>query len=97
MVAGRMNEVCGVHFPRCETLHRADAWLGASLQMTTKPDSPSDKRWRIPMKSVIRAALAALSLATITPVANAANFHNGSTIAGTAQATRMQQSGSYGG
>jgi hypothetical protein len=48
------------------------------------------------MKILIRVAFAALSLATIAPVANAAVFHNGSTIAGDAAATRMQQTGSYG-
>jgi hypothetical protein len=50
------------------------------------------------MKTMILAAFAALSLtAAIAPVANAAIFHNGSTIAGDAQATRMQQTGSYAG
>jgi sarcosine oxidase gamma subunit len=45
------------------------------------------------MKNLVLAAFAALSLtAAIVPVANAA-----STIAGDAQATRMQQTGSYGG
>jgi len=49
---------------------------------------------RSPMKNMILAAFAALSLtAAIAPVANAAVFHNGSTIAGDAQATRMQQTG----
>jgi hypothetical protein len=47
------------------------------------------------MKNLFRAALAALSLATIAPVANAADFHNGSTVAGNSQATRMVQTGSY--
>jgi hypothetical protein len=43
------------------------------------------------MKNMILAAFAALSLAAaIAPVANAA-----STVAGDAQATRMQQTGSY--
>jgi hypothetical protein len=57
----------------------------------------SDDRWRIPMKNMILAAIAALGLATaVVPVAaNAAVFHNGSTVAGDAQATRMQQTGSY--
>jgi hypothetical protein len=46
---------------------------------------------RIPMKNVILAAFAALSLtAAIVPAANAK-----STIAGDAQATRQQQTGSY--
>jgi hypothetical protein len=47
------------------------------------------------MKYLVRAAFAALSLATITPVASAATFHNGSTTAGDVAATRMQQTGSY--
>lgn len=47
------------------------------------------------MKNMILAAFAALSLtAAIAPVANAASFHNGSTVAGDAGATRMQQTGS---
>ncbi len=45
------------------------------------------------MNIVIRAAFFALSLATIAPVANAAVFHNGSTVAGDAVATQMQRSG----
>jgi hypothetical protein len=54
------------------------------------------QRWRIPMKKMILAAVAALNLtASIAPVANAAVFHNGSTIAGDVQATRQQQTGSY--
>jgi hypothetical protein len=45
------------------------------------------------MKNLVLAAFAVLSLtAAIAPVAKAA-----STIAGDAQATRMQQTGSYGG
>jgi hypothetical protein len=47
------------------------------------------------MKYLIRVAFAALSLAAITPVANAHVFHNGSTVAGDAVATRMQQTGSF--
>jgi hypothetical protein len=43
------------------------------------------------MKNLVLAALAALSLsAAVVPAANAA-----STVAGDAQATRMQQTGSY--
>jgi hypothetical protein len=52
--------------------------------------------WRIPMKNLILAAFAALSLtAAIAPVANAAVFRNGSSVAENADATRMQQTGSY--
>jgi hypothetical protein len=48
------------------------------------------------MKKMILAAFTALSLtAAIAPLANAATFHNGSTVAGDAAATRMQQTGSY--
>jgi len=47
------------------------------------------------MKYLVRAAFFALSLATIAPVANAAVFHNGSTVAGDAAATRMQQTSSF--
>jgi len=50
------------------------------------------------MKNLMLAAFAALSLSTaIVPAANAALFHNSSTIAGDAAATRSQQTGSYGG
>jgi hypothetical protein len=46
------------------------------------------------MKNMILAAFAALSLtAAIAPVASAAVFHNGSTVAGDAAATQMQQQG----
>jgi hypothetical protein len=63
----------------------------------SKPDIPPDQRWRIPMKNLILAAFAALSLsAAIAPLASAATFHNGSTVAGDSLATRMQQTGSYG-
>jgi hypothetical protein len=48
------------------------------------------------MKNLIPAAFAALSLsAAIAPVANAAVSHNGSSVAGNADATRMQRTGSY--
>jgi hypothetical protein len=48
------------------------------------------------MKNLILAAFAALSWsAAVVPVANAAVFHNGSTVAGDAAATRMQQTGQY--
>ena len=46
------------------------------------------------MKNLILAAFTALSLtAAIAPVASAAVFHNGSTVAGDAAATQMQQQG----
>ncbi len=49
------------------------------------------------MKNLILAAFAALSLsAAIVPAANAATFHNGSSIADDASATRTQQTGSFG-
>jgi hypothetical protein len=49
------------------------------------------------MKNLILAAFAALSLtAVVAPLANAAPFHNGSSVSGDSLATRMQQTGSYG-
>jgi hypothetical protein len=65
--------------------------------LLSKPDIPSDDRWRIPMKNMILAAIAALGLVTaVVPVAaNAAIFHNGSTVAGDDAATRQQQTGSF--
>jgi len=48
------------------------------------------------MKNMILAAFAALSLsAAVAPVANAAIFHNNSTVAGDSAATQMQQQGGY--
>jgi hypothetical protein len=55
---------------------------------------PPGWKWRVPMKNLILAAFAALSLtAAIAPMANAAVFHNGSTVGGDAAATRSQQTG----
>jgi hypothetical protein len=49
------------------------------------------------MRNLVLAAFAALSLsAAVAPLANAAVFHNGSSVAGDAAATRMQQTGTYG-
>jgi hypothetical protein len=43
----------------------------------SKPDIPPDQRWRIPMKNLILAAFAALSLSVaIAPRANAATFNS---------------------
>jgi hypothetical protein len=48
------------------------------------------------MTTSILAALTVLSLiAACAPSTNAADFHNGSTVADLAVATRMQQTGSY--
>ncbi len=47
------------------------------------------------MKYLVRVAFAVVSLAAITPVANAAVFHNGSTVAGDSAATIMQQQGGF--
>jgi hypothetical protein len=59
---------------------------------SSKPDISPDAKWRVPMKNKILAAVAVLGLmAAIVPSANA-----NSTIAGDAQATRMQQTGAYG-
>jgi len=47
------------------------------------------------MKNMILAAFAGLSLTiAIASTANAATFHNGSSVAGDTQATRMEQTGS---
>ncbi len=70
--------------------------LGARVPIfrPSKPDISPDWRWRIPMKTMILAAFAALSLGV--GVANAATFHNGSSVGGDTLATQMQQTGSYG-
>lgn len=48
------------------------------------------------MKNLIIAAFAALTLtAAIAPIANARDFHNGSTIAGDSQATQQQRSNAF--
>ena len=48
------------------------------------------------MKTLFLAAFAALSLTmAVAPAASAANFHNGSTVADNAAATRLQQTGGY--
>ncbi len=48
------------------------------------------------MKNLILAAFAALSLtAAVAPLANAATFHNGSTVAGDSLATRTQQDNAF--
>ena len=50
------------------------------------------------MKKIVLAAFTVLTLvatAVAPDAANAAAFHNGSTAAGDAAATRMQQTGSY--
>jgi hypothetical protein len=70
------------------------AWthLGLHESRTSRPTEAGDT----PMKNLILAAFAALSLtAAIAPLANAASPHNGSSVAGDAAATRMQQTGQY--
>jgi hypothetical protein len=48
------------------------------------------------MKSMFLAAFAALSLAVaVAPAASAHDFHNGSSVAGHATITRMEQTGSF--
>ena len=48
------------------------------------------------MKNLFLAAVAALTLsAAVAPVANAAVFHNNSTVEGDRAATQMQQQGAY--
>jgi hypothetical protein len=65
-------------------------WL--SVQAAITPDW----KGKISMKNLILAVFAALSLtAAIAPMANARDFHNGSTVAGDAAATRMEQTGAY--
>jgi hypothetical protein len=60
---------------------------------TSRPTEAGDT----PMKNLILAALAAVSLTgALAPLANAAALHNGSTLAGDAAATRIQQTGQYG-
>jgi hypothetical protein len=49
------------------------------------------------MKYLIRVAFTVLSLANITPVANAAVNHNGSTIADDGAAWLTQQNGGFAG
>jgi hypothetical protein len=50
------------------------------------------------MKNLFLAAVAALSLsATVAPLANAADFHNGSTVSDVAANTRWHQIGEYDG
>src|SRR5476651_800336 len=64
----------------------------------SKPGIPPDQRWRVSMKKMFLTAFTILGLAAtaVAPVAaNAAAFHNGSTVAGDASATRQQQTGSY--
>lgn len=49
------------------------------------------------MENLLFAALTVLSLSASLVPANAAIFHNGSTVEETLSATRRQQTGSYGG
>jgi hypothetical protein len=65
--------------------------LHRRISRPSKPDILPDETWRIPMKNLILAAVAALSLGAAVVPAYAA-----STVAGDAKATRMQQTGSYG-
>jgi hypothetical protein len=68
--------------------------FGLTTLLAIQAAIPPDWKGRIPMKNPILAGFAALSLtAAIAPTANARDFHNGSTIAGDAVATRMQQAG----
>jgi hypothetical protein len=70
--------------------------FGLTTWLSIQTGHSADWKWRIPMKNLILAAFAALSLtAAIAPMANAAVFHNGSTVAGDSAATRMYQTGSY--
>jgi hypothetical protein len=90
------------------TEYAAPAWCGAQTALAFAHHARQvasheagqfrPARWRVPMKKMFLAAFTVLSLAAtaVAPVAaNAAVFHNGSTVAGDAAATRMQQTGSY--
>jgi hypothetical protein len=79
--------------PDANPRRRVSGWInvGANRQLTTSPVIAISLTWRILMRNMILAAFAVLSLtAAIVPAANAK-----STIAGDAQATRQQQTGSY--
>src|SRR5271165_4441079 len=87
----------GFPVSRINPMHRRSDYhppcIGPS-NAPSKPDISPDQRWSIPMKNLILAAFAALSLtAVVAPIANAAVFH--STVAGNAAATRMVQTGSF--
>jgi hypothetical protein len=70
--------------------------FGLTTWLSIQAGIPPDRKGRVPMKNLILAAFAALTLtAAIAPMANARNFHNGSTVGGDAAATRMQQTGAY--
>jgi hypothetical protein len=76
---------CGIIFWRARSYLR-------SRSRTSRPTEDGDN----PMKNMILAAFAALSLtAAVAPAANAALFHNNSTVADDAAATQMQQQGAY--
>jgi hypothetical protein len=93
-VDGKFHRLAHKSNAAMQHYHPADE--GPSLH-PSKPDIPPDQRWRIPMKNLILAAFAALSLsAAVAPLASAATFHNGSTVAGDSAATRFEQTGSYG-
>lgn len=49
------------------------------------------------MRNAFFAALAVLTMSVAVVPAYAYDFHNGSTVVGDSAATRMQQSGAYGG
>jgi hypothetical protein len=64
--------------------------------LVIQADITPDLRWRISMKNLMVAAFAALSLtAAVAPMANARDFHNGSTVAGDTIATRTGLAGAY--
>ena len=87
------------------TEYAAPAWCGAQTALafahharqvaSHEAGQLRPARWRVPMKKMFLAAFTVLSLAATAVAANAAVFHNGSTVAGDAAATRMQQTGSY--
>jgi hypothetical protein len=71
---------------QCSIIMRHHATMCSASKLGIAPE-----QWRYPVKNLILAAVAALTLtAAIAPAVFAA-----STVADDAQATRMQQTGSY--
>jgi hypothetical protein len=64
------------HKSNAESLDYRAGCMGL-LSNPSKPDIPPDERWRIPMKTMILAALAALSLsAGVAQIAQAATLNS---------------------
>jgi hypothetical protein len=80
------HSLLGAYVPCCNAALSFGSENPPSLP--SKPDIPPDGRWRVPMKNLFFAALAALSLGAATVPAFA---H--STVADDAVATRYQRTG----